>query len=147
VTDEATHTWSPTVEKTMRAAGWHEGRRVDTRAWREELESEGWVMHPAAATFLTEFGGLAVRASGPGRDVARMSFEFDPVRCSGQKDWFDSLDESTGGELYPLGEEANGNASLAIDVDGVVHLLLNFRRVTIGRGRTAPARLIEGERD
>jgi hypothetical protein len=145
VSEDETYSWSPAVERAMKLAGWFERRRVDTKAWRAELEPEGFVMHPAAQAFLAEFGGLSVNVDGPGRDFARTSFDFDPIRCSGQKSWFDSLSGTTAGQLYPLGEEQNGNASFAIDADGMVYMLFNYRIAPFGRGRAAPARLIEGE--
>lgn len=139
--------WSTAATQALRAAGWHEGRRVDVGAWQRRLESEGFVMHSAARAFLIEFGGLTVRASGPGREFGRLSFNLDPTLCSGQKGWLDSLSGSTAGQLFPVGEEADGNASIAIDVDGVVYLLFNFEIMRIGPDRTAPARLIDGERE
>lgn len=138
-------TWSAAVVSALRAAGWFEGRRVDTSAWRHQLAAEGFVMHPMAHAFLSEFGGLAVDVSGPGREFARTSFDFDPALCAGQKEWFDSLTSGTAGKLFPVGEEGGGHASFAIDVAGVVHMLFNSTIIAVGPGRLAPARLIEGE--
>ncbi|MGP3983924.1 SUKH-3 domain-containing protein [Streptomyces sp. KR80] len=52
---------SPEVDEALRAAGWLPGRRIDTTAWRAELEQEGLRIHEAAEVFLREFGGLDVR--------------------------------------------------------------------------------------
>ena len=139
--------WSTTAEQALRAAGWFEGRRADVSTSQRRLEPEGFVMHSAARAFLLEFGGLSVRVAGPGRDFGRLSFNLDPVLCSGQKGWFDSLSGSTAGQLFPVGEEADGNASIAIDAEGTVYLLFNTEIMRIGPDRLAPARLIDGERD
>jgi hypothetical protein len=57
----------------------------------------------------------------------------------------DSLAGSTAGQLYPIGEERDGHASLAMDVPGTVYMLFNNQIKRIGPGATALARLIEGE--
>jgi hypothetical protein len=137
--------WSAMVERTLTTAGWSPRRRVDIGEWRDSLAPEGFEPHAAVRDFLTEFGGLMVNVSGAGRDHARISFNLDPTLCWGQKKWFDSLDGSTAGQLYPIGEERDGNASLAMDVSGVVYMLFNGQIKRVGPGATALARLIEGE--
>jgi hypothetical protein len=139
--------WSRLVYTAMQNAGWHDGRRVSTAAWVDALRPSGFVPHAAAEAFLLEFGGLSVDSRGEGRDVAKMSFDLDPTLAEGQKGWFESLEGGTAGGFYPIGEERDGNASLAIDADGIVYLLFNQRRVPLGPGRQALAWLIEGVRD
>jgi hypothetical protein len=133
------------VTQALKAAGWSPRRRVDVSEWESALAPEGFAMHDAARAFLTEFGGLAVPVSGPGRDYARIGVRLDPVLCLGQKKWFDSLDATTAGDLYPLGEEHDGHASLAMDVAGTIHMLFNDQVKRIGPGATGLARLLEGE--
>jgi hypothetical protein len=133
------------VAQVLRAAGWSPRRRVDVSAWEAALAPEGFAMHAAARAFLTEFGGLEVPVSGPGRDYARIGVRLDPTLCLGQKTWFDGLGGSTAGQLYPVGEEYDGHASLAIDVAGTVHMLFNRQIKTAGPGATGLARLLEGE--
>jgi len=129
----------------LRAAGWSPRRRVDVSEWESALAPEGFTMHAPARAFLTEFGGLVVPVSGPGRDYARIGVRLDPALCIGQKKWFDSLDGSTAGELYPIGEEYDGHASLAMDAAGTIHMLFNDEVKRAGRGVTGLARLLEGE--
>ncbi|PWU43443.1 hypothetical protein DLJ46_31275 [Micromonospora globispora] len=129
----------------LKTAGWSPRRRVDVSEWEKALAPEGFVMHAPARAFLTEFGGLAVPVSGPGRDYARIGVRLDPMLCLGQKTWFDSLDGSTAGRLYPVGEEYDGHASLAMDADGTIHMLFNDQVKRIGPGATGLARLLEGE--
>ena len=135
----------PRVTQALKAAGWNPRRRVDVGDWESALAPEGFAMHAPARAFLTEFGGLAVPVSGPGRDYARIGVRLDPTLCLGQKKWFDSLDASTAGQLYPVGEEYDGHASLAMDADGTIHMLFNDQVKRIGPGATGLARLLEGE--
>ena len=46
------------VVRILRAAGWQEGRRVDTYEERRYLEEFGFTVNPAAESFLAEFHGL-----------------------------------------------------------------------------------------
>ncbi|WP_405430253.1 SUKH-3 domain-containing protein [Micromonospora sp. NBC_00617] len=131
--------------QTLRMAGWTPRRRVDVGEWESGLAPEGFAMHAPARAFLTEFGGLVVPVSGPGRDSARIGVRLDPLLCLGQKGWFDSLSGPTAGQLYPLGEEHDGHASLAMDADGTIHLLFNDQVKRIGPGLTGLGRLLEGE--
>ncbi|SBT68512.1 SUKH-3 immunity protein [Micromonospora sediminicola] len=131
--------------RELKAAGWSPRRRVDVTAWVSALAPEGFSAHDAARAFLTEFGGLTVRVSGPGRDYARVGVRLDPTLCLGQKAWFDSFDAATAGQLYPVGEEYDGHGSLAIDVAGNVHLLFNDQVKRLGTGGVGLARLLEGE--
>ncbi|MEU8209613.1 SUKH-3 domain-containing protein [Micromonospora sp. NPDC049044] len=130
--------------QALRKAGWSPHRRVDVGAWESALAPEGFAMHGPARAFLTEFGGLVVPVSGPGRDHARIGVRLDPLLCLGQKGWFDSLSGSTAGQLYPLGEEHDGHASLAMDADGTIHLLFDDQIKRLGPGLTGLARLLEG---
>ncbi|NJP32071.1 SUKH-3 domain-containing protein [Micromonospora thermarum] len=133
----------PRVTQALKAAGWSPRRRVDVADWEAKLAPEGFTMHTPARAFLTEFGGLAVPVSGPGRDYARIGVRLDPALCLGQKTWFDSLDAA--GQLYPLGEEYDGHASLAMDAEGTIHMLFNSQIKRIGPGATGLSRLLEGE--
>ncbi|MCX5066867.1 SUKH-3 domain-containing protein [Micromonospora lupini] len=55
------------------------------------------------------------------------------------------LSGPTAGQLYPVGEEHDGPASVAIDADGTINLLFDDRVKRIGPGLTGPGRLLEGE--
>ncbi|MFG1651773.1 SUKH-3 domain-containing protein [Micromonospora sp. NPDC049275] len=134
------------VAQALKIAGWSPRRRVDVDEWESALTPEGFAMHTPARTFLTEFGGLVVPVSGPGRDSARLGVRLDPLLCLGQKVWFDSLSGPTAGQLYPLGEEHDGHASLAIDADATIHLLFDNQIRRIGPGLTGLARLLEGDK-
>ena len=81
----------------LKTAGWSPRRQVDVSEWEKGLAPEGFVMHAPARAFLTEFGGLVVPVSGPGRDYARIGVRLDPMLCLGQKKWFDMGEPSTDG--------------------------------------------------
>ncbi|MFG1887511.1 SUKH-3 domain-containing protein [Micromonospora sp. NPDC049051] len=135
----------PRVAQALKAAGWNPRRRVSVSDWEAALAPEGFTMHAPARAFLTEFGGLAVPASGPGRDYARTGVRLDPMLCLGQRAWFTSLDAPTAGQLYPIGEEHDGHASLAIDAEGTIFMLFDDQIKRLGPGATGLARLLEGE--
>ncbi|NEA53438.1 hypothetical protein G3I60_04490 [Streptomyces sp. SID13666] len=73
------HLWSVEVEATLRGAGWYPGRSIDTTAWRERLEADGFPIHSAAEEFLREFGGLTVGTGGAGITSSRAAFELNPL--------------------------------------------------------------------
>ncbi|MER7756714.1 SUKH-3 domain-containing protein [Kitasatospora sp. NPDC097643] len=113
-----------TVEETLRAAGWRPGRRVPVQPWRELLEASGLVrMHEAAELFLSEFGGLDVRISGPGINVAKARFHFDPELALGEEDRFADWSATLGRDIFPIGELDEGRFFLGIDEDGEIHLV------------------------
>lgn len=78
---------------------------------------------PAAVEAWAEFGGLSFDLSGAGRAQARTSFLLDP-RCGlHQPRTLADLGRALGTRLAPLGEEAFGQALLAIDESGRVYSL------------------------
>ncbi|RCV52918.1 hypothetical protein DEF23_04005 [Marinitenerispora sediminis] len=96
--------WCGRTEARPRAAGWHPGRRVDVEGWAALLpERGGSVPHPAARAFLREFGGRESPHAGPGRNVARSGFRFDPVLAAYDHEIFTCLSRGITGRLYPLG--------------------------------------------
>ncbi|MEJ8646395.1 SUKH-3 domain-containing protein [Streptomyces sp. MS1.HAVA.3] len=76
--------------------------------------------HAAARGFLAEFGGLRFMFSGPGVEVARSAFLRDPSVCEGEEDLCLEWSEELGRRLFPIGEQAEGVAFLAIDEHGAV---------------------------
>jgi hypothetical protein len=111
------------VERVLTTSGWFPGRRVDTATWRAGIDLE---MHPAAESFLSEFGGLQVDIYGPGKSVAREPFELDPLLCQGEEDRFVEWGANLGCSLYPLGELDQGRFFLGIDELGVIYLVVDW---------------------
>jgi hypothetical protein len=62
--------------------------------------------------------------------------------CRGQKEWFEQL--CPGVDLYPIGEDEDGNASLGIDGGSRIFMLFDPMCVLVGVGAEALANLIEG---
>jgi SUKH-3 immunity protein len=119
------------VDSALRTAGWHPGRWDMHRAeaWADQLRahlSPGGHRHslsPAAIEAWAEFGGLTVEVHGAGRHLARTPFTLDPLRGLHLARTFDDLGLALGTDVSPLGEEAGGQALLAIDAQGRVYSL------------------------
>ncbi|NBH11812.1 SUKH-3 domain-containing protein [Amycolatopsis sp. SID8362] len=136
--------FSQQTEHDLRAAGWEPGRRVDTTAWRNQLEATGEVhMHAAAEGFLGEFGGLKVKISGPGVSSAREPFEFNPGDLHGEEGRFAGWGARLGKSLFPIGELDGGRFFLGISELGEI-LLVETWVATFGIGDAALENLILG---
>ncbi|MFJ1703363.1 SUKH-3 domain-containing protein [Kitasatospora sp. NPDC088346] len=115
----------------LKQAGWHPGRWeiIQAEQWADELAAHGGpldVRHsvfPAAVEAWAEFGGLSFDLSGAGRAQARTPFLLDP-RCGlHQPRTLADLGRALDTKVAPLGEEAFGQALLAIDEGGRVFSL------------------------
>ncbi|HET9775212.1 MAG TPA: SUKH-3 domain-containing protein [Gemmatimonadaceae bacterium] len=142
-------TWSELVTRTMTAAGWYEGRAISATVlhqWKLQLASEGFSMSPAATVALVEFGGIKVEQSGPGIDMARVPFEFDPMLAIGESDRFARFESASTSNLFPLGEAGEGHAFLAISDAGHVFLVAD-RLYPVGESvEDSIQNLVEGRR-
>lgn len=137
------HGWSVEVERVLRDAGWYPGRNTDPAPWHEQLEADGFHIHPAAEQFLREFAGLTVDHGGPGITRAREPFELDPLLALGEADRFSEWSEETGRHLYPLGELDHGHAFLGLDEQGELYVVANWL-ARFGRMPQAMENLILG---
>lgn len=137
------HGWSVEVEEVLRGAGWYPGRNSDPAPWREQLEADGFHIHPSAETFLREFGGLSVGHSGPGITRAREPFELDPLLALGEADRFGEWGQEIGRRLYPLGELDHGHAFLGLDEQGELYVVANWL-ARLGRMPDAMENLVLG---
>jgi hypothetical protein len=136
--------FSERTERDLRAAGWTPGRRVETAAWRRQLEATGEVhMHDAAAAFLGEFGGLKVKIFGPGISAARQPFEFNPWDLYGEEGRFAEWGEELGKSLFPIGELDMGRFFLGISEAGEI-LLVETWVASFGFGDQALEHLVLG---
>jgi len=114
--------------EVLRAAGWFPGRSIvpQVEKWSSSLDQPGgFEIFEAARGALAEFGGLCVRMSGPGQEVARASFNLDPMLAQGEEERFADHGAQFMTRLYPLGEASDGNSFLAIDSIGRIYLLLD----------------------
>jgi hypothetical protein len=116
------------LRSVLERAGWYEGRAEEglVQEWSRLLDSpEGFRMSEPAKRALAEYGGLHLVASGPGRDFARGSVDFDPTLAEGEEARFDAFKEVAGSKLYPLGEAYGGHVYVAMDEHGGVYLLMD----------------------
>ncbi|MFD9005934.1 SUKH-3 domain-containing protein [Streptomyces sp. NPDC059582] len=117
-------TFPEQVEQTLRDAGWTPNRQVDPEAWLSALEADGLLRrHPSVSTFLAEFGGLAVRISGPGISRARAPFELDPMLCLGEEDRFSEWSDEIKKSIFPIGALDGGRLCLGIDEYSEMYLV------------------------
>lgn len=109
----------------LRAAGWFEGRDVAgmVDAWRARLIEDGFEPTIAAERALREFGGIRVIQRAPGINLARDTFEIDPLLGLGEHDRFERFETILGVSLYPMGECGGGHEFLAIASDGRVFVV------------------------
>lgn len=136
--------FSSQVQQDLRAAGWQPGRIVDVGGWRQRREAGGVVrMHPAAAGFLAEFGGLTVDIAGSGVSMARQPFELDPDLADGEEDRFVEWGAELGCSLFPIGVLDLGRFFLGISEIGEIFLVETWV-ASFGIGDTALEHLILG---
>lgn len=135
------------TRRSLVEAGWHPGRRVDTTRWETELVADGFpALHPAARTFLAEFGGLQFGDGGPGITRAREPFALVPTACSGEADRFIDWSADRGRTIAPIGEIAAGTCAwsfLGIDERQELYVVVD-RLATFGRMPQAMDGLILG---
>ncbi|WP_193317930.1 MULTISPECIES: SUKH-3 domain-containing protein [Streptomyces] len=141
----ASQRWSESTDRTLRAAGWFPGRRVETAMWESVLEERGgFTIHPAARVFLREFGGLEVRERGPGISAIRADFQIDPRMAEWDEEIFDVLSEEASTSLYPLGMAGRRNLYLGMAADGRVFLGMDEAWEFADSGDRALEKLVEG---
>lgn len=128
--------FSEEVDRVLRESGWFPGRCVDVEPWLAAFAREGLRAHPAARSFLSEFGGITVNISGPGVSRAREPFELDPMMCVGEGDRFLEWSEETKRSIFPIGVHDEGRFFLGVDGQGELYLveswLASFGRMPVG---------------
>ncbi|MCP3822787.1 SUKH-3 domain-containing protein [Streptomyces sp. A3M-1-3] len=119
------------VDAALRAAGWQPGRWDIKQAeyWADTLRDHvspaghRHTVFPAAVEAWAEFGALRVAGPGPGRQIAPAPLRVDPLTGLHLARTFADLGRALGTEICPLGDEADGRAHLAIDIEGRVYSL------------------------
>lgn len=117
------------VDAALRVAGWEPGRRDMTQAevWADTLRayvSPGGHRHhvfPAVVEAWAEFGGLPISVTGPGEQIAPTPLLVDPLCGLHAARTLADLGRALNSEIAPLGQEADGAALLAMDVQGRVY--------------------------
>jgi hypothetical protein len=128
--DRASATRFPVaVDAALRAAGWQPGRWDIRQAeeWADALRAHTspaghqHAVFPAAVEAWAEFGGLHIAAPAPGRQIAPAPVRIDPLSGLHLARTLGDLGRALQTEVSPLGEEGDGQAVLAIDVEGRVY--------------------------
>ncbi|MEV0094802.1 SUKH-3 domain-containing protein [Streptomyces sp. NPDC050738] len=117
------------VDAALRESGWQPGRWDIRQAeeWADALRAYAspaghhHQVFPAAVEAWAEFGGLAITATGPGRQTAPAEIRFDPLCGLHLARTLADLGRALGTGLSPLGEEGEAQAVLAIDTEGRVY--------------------------
>ena len=94
------------VRDTLLKAGWSPSRAVDTHAWRDWYEREGYSDERSALDILRSFGGLRLRPPmNEAADFGSGLIEFDPiVAATGESDRIRFREQQLGEALWPIGE-------------------------------------------
>lgn len=114
------------VKQVLLKAGWFDGREVSelVSKWEKILKkSDSWEIFPKAKEALQEFGGLEFIQRGEGINVARESFNFNPLYAKGERWVFEINEKELDIELYPLGEASDGYYYLGMDKKGKVYVV------------------------
>ncbi|MGW8888340.1 SUKH-3 domain-containing protein [Streptomyces sp. NPDC055749] len=117
------------VDSALREAGWQPGRWDIRQAeeWADALRSHAspaghrHAVFPAAVEAWAEFGALRITASAPGRQIAPAVVRIDPLSGLHLARTLGDLGRALETEISPLGEEGDGQAVLAIDIEGRVY--------------------------
>lgn len=105
---------------TLREAGWHPGRAVDTGPWEERLKGEGYTVGTAARRFLGEYGGLVVSPPRHGdQKFGSGRIRLDPAWAFGCRAMSAYREAQLGVELCAVGEWET-NFMLFVGTDGRV---------------------------
>jgi hypothetical protein len=119
------------LDAALRAAGWQPGRWDIKQAefWADALrehESPAGHRHavfPAAVEAWAEFGGLHIKPTGPGRQIAPAAVHLDPLHGLHMARTLGDLGRALDTEVTPLGTETDTQALLAMDMEGRVYAL------------------------
>ncbi|MFC9247127.1 SUKH-3 domain-containing protein [Streptomyces sp. NPDC057136] len=125
----ATTRFPVAVDAALREAGWQPGRWDIRQAeeWADALRSHAspaghrHAVFPAAVEAWAEFGALHITASAPGRQIAPATVRIDPLSGLHLARTLGDLGRALETEISPLGEEGDGQAVLAIDIEGRVY--------------------------
>ncbi|MFJ4621406.1 SUKH-3 domain-containing protein [Streptomyces sp. NPDC088812] len=119
------------VDAALRAAGWQPGRWDIKQAeiWADTLRDHTspaghrHAVFPAAVEAWAEFGGLHITPTGPGRQLAPVNLDLDPLHGLHLARTLGDLGRALHTDVSPLGAETDSQALLAIDAQGRVYAL------------------------
>ena len=101
-------------------------KRKSLDEWTRRLEGvEGFCVFDSVKEVLLEFGGLTIRASGPGVDLASGRCVKKPTLAVSEGDRFALRSEEVGVGLCPIGEAYDGHCFMAMDEVGRVYFVMD----------------------
>jgi hypothetical protein len=114
---------SPLTAEALQLAGWHPGRKVDTKKYEEALKAEGYPRLPAALNFIQSFGGLDIVHPNPKVKDSVKHIVLDPARAVAQFDsaWAKEYMRRLGESLSAIGTAASGYILLLMSEHGAVY--------------------------
>lgn len=126
--------FSTTTEKCLLQSGWNPERSVDAAGYKEQLESEGYLVDTVILEFLTRFGGLYVEhphAKVPG---AIDHFSLNPVEAADSicYERVATYEERVGEKLCVVGEAFRRHMVLMMSSSGVVYAAYDDTLVRVG---------------
>lgn len=121
-----------TIER-LKAAGWHENRRIDIAAFCNKYADIGMKMPHNISNFLKEFGMLVVDAP----DKRYFDVQFDPIIAIGDNllhDYFEECLVEYGIEemVYPIGVARKNNLLVLMTSNDVVYCFIDGCVIEVG---------------
>jgi len=100
--------------------GWYPNRdeSAPVQEWESFFANEGFHVSEAARMLLRSLGGLCFHQKGPGLNVSRTGFHFDPTLAAGELDRIQAVERVAGERLTPVGEEDEGRLFIAVTESG-----------------------------
>ncbi|MCM3700719.1 SUKH-3 domain-containing protein [Paenibacillus macerans] len=103
--------------KILRDSGWYEGRNIDIKEIKEDLEQLGYVVFPKVEDFLREFGDLVVEDT-VNEEIHNTSIRFTNYYRHGG---FKYEEKYAGEKLVPVGMIDSENLMLLVSESGKVY--------------------------
>ena len=119
------------VSQVLSAAGWSQDRNADAQATEAVAVVEQQVgrngarlqSFEAVDKVLAEFCGVLVVQDGPGVDLRRRPFAFEPSEVAASTETLAELGRLLGTRLFPIGLEGDHDSIIAMDESGRVFAL------------------------
>jgi hypothetical protein len=143
------YNFSPKTLATLKRAGWHEDRHVDTSEYSEFLRATGVPVHQQAIQFWENFGGLRVVHPHSRVPSAEDYFEINPIQATRRTDIRNlrRFSERVGTPLCIIGEAFRGYMVLLMDATGRVYAGLdNLLKLVGSSGEEAIEALCSGQK-
>lgn len=116
--------FSEQTRQILEAAGWTDGRYVDTCAYAQGLAANGLPVFPEALEFLAHFGGLLIphpTITGPNTLDTTLEYFIDVEDPMWVRNCLADI-ETSGIPMTPIGIDEKDFANLSIDEQGSIYV-------------------------